>query len=247
MPDPAAIATSTIVVDRDGRLLRPFTIADGRWRLPVTQGRGRSALPRDADRLRGPALRASTTASTVQALLRAAGQFVLAGGHIVSGGSTLTMQVARLLDGDGTRSARRQAPPDRHGAGARSALQQGPDPRPLPHARALWRQHRGHPRREPRLFRQGADAADARRGGAARRAAAIARGAPARPRPERRARRARPRARPAGRRRASSIADAAAAAKSERIPTARRPFPMLAAASRPAGGRRASRAAGRIA
>ena len=29
--------TSTIVVDRDGRLLRPFTIADGRWRLPVTK------------------------------------------------------------------------------------------------------------------------------------------------------------------------------------------------------------------
>ena len=27
-----------IVVDRDGRLLRPFTIADGRWRLPVDAG-----------------------------------------------------------------------------------------------------------------------------------------------------------------------------------------------------------------
>src|SRR5271163_499172 len=27
---------STIVVDRDGRLLRPFTLPDGRWRLPVT-------------------------------------------------------------------------------------------------------------------------------------------------------------------------------------------------------------------
>jgi penicillin-binding protein 1C len=38
------------------------------------------------------------------ALLRAAGQFVLAGGHIVSGGSTLSMQVARLLDDNGTRS-----------------------------------------------------------------------------------------------------------------------------------------------
>jgi penicillin-binding protein 1C len=27
---------STIVVDRGGRLLRPFTLPDGRWRLPAT-------------------------------------------------------------------------------------------------------------------------------------------------------------------------------------------------------------------
>ena len=40
-----------------------------------------------------------------RALLRAAGQFVLAGGRIVSGGSTLTMQVARLLEGEPTRDA----------------------------------------------------------------------------------------------------------------------------------------------
>ena len=37
LPDPSAVPTSTIVVDRDGRLLRPFTIVDGRWRLPVTR------------------------------------------------------------------------------------------------------------------------------------------------------------------------------------------------------------------
>ena len=29
------VATSPVVVDRDGRLLRAFTVADGRWRLPV--------------------------------------------------------------------------------------------------------------------------------------------------------------------------------------------------------------------
>ena len=29
---------STVVVDRDGRLLRAFTLPDGRWRLPVTAG-----------------------------------------------------------------------------------------------------------------------------------------------------------------------------------------------------------------
>jgi len=38
LPAPSAVPTSTIVVDRDGKLLRPFTIVDGRWRLPVTRG-----------------------------------------------------------------------------------------------------------------------------------------------------------------------------------------------------------------
>ena len=138
-------------------------------------------------------------------MLRAAGQFVLAGGHIVSGGSTLTMQVARLLDGATTRERRRQAPPDRCSRRQLEAqLSKDADPRPLPDARALWRQHRGRPRREPRLFRQGADAADHRRGGAARRAAAIAGGAPPGPRSRGRQSRPRPRARPAGRAPASS-------------------------------------------
>jgi penicillin-binding protein 1C len=31
----AAEARSTVVVDRDGRLLRPFATPEGRWRLPV--------------------------------------------------------------------------------------------------------------------------------------------------------------------------------------------------------------------
>ncbi|MFL5218783.1 MAG: transglycosylase domain-containing protein, partial [Microvirga sp.] len=31
----AAEKRSTVVLDRDGRLLRPFATADGRWRLPV--------------------------------------------------------------------------------------------------------------------------------------------------------------------------------------------------------------------
>ena len=34
----ASVPTSTIVLDRDGKLLRAFTIAEGRWRLPVTKG-----------------------------------------------------------------------------------------------------------------------------------------------------------------------------------------------------------------
>ena len=38
-------------------------------------------------------------------MVRAAGQYVLAGGRVVSGGSTLTMQVARLIEGQPTRNA----------------------------------------------------------------------------------------------------------------------------------------------
>ncbi|MCR4283539.1 MAG: transglycosylase domain-containing protein, partial [Bauldia sp.] len=103
LPPPSAIPTSTIVVDRDGKLLRPFTIADGRWRLPVTKA---DVDPRYLDMLIAYEDRrfAEHDGVDLAALLRAAGQFILAGGHIVSGGSTLTMQVARLIDERGTRS-----------------------------------------------------------------------------------------------------------------------------------------------
>jgi penicillin-binding protein 1C len=103
-PDPAKVAVSTVVLDREGKLLRPFTIADGRWRLPVTRA---EVDPRFLDMLVAYEDRRFAEHGGVDygALLRAAGQFVLAGGHIVSGGSTLTMQVARLLDGAPTRDA----------------------------------------------------------------------------------------------------------------------------------------------
>ena len=103
LPDPASVPTSPIAVDRDGKLLRPFTIADGRWRLPVTKDdvdkRYLAMLIAFEDRRF-----ATHDGVDFRAILRAAGQFVLAGGHIVSGGSTLTMQVARLIDDTGTRS-----------------------------------------------------------------------------------------------------------------------------------------------
>ncbi len=87
---------STIVVDRNGRLLRPFTLPDGRWRLPTTTHEvdprylamlvayedGRFYDHRGVD---------------ARALIRAGAQW-LARGHVVSGGSTLTMQVARLIE-----------------------------------------------------------------------------------------------------------------------------------------------------
>ena len=100
--DPAKIPTSTIVVDKDGKLLRPFTTADGIWRLPV----GKAQVdPRFLKMLIGYEDRRFSEHDGVdyRALARAAGQFVLAGGHVVSGGSTLTMQVARLIEGNATK------------------------------------------------------------------------------------------------------------------------------------------------
>jgi penicillin-binding protein 1C len=100
--DPAKIATSAIVVDKDGKLLRPFTTADGIWRLPVDKA---DVDPRFLKMLVGYEDRrfAEHHGVDYRALLRAAGQFVLAGGHVVSGGSTLTMQVARLMQGAATK------------------------------------------------------------------------------------------------------------------------------------------------
>ena len=103
-PDPATVETSTVVLDRNGKLLRPFAIADGRWRLPVSKD---DVDPRFLKMLIGYEDRRFAEHHGVDywALVRAAGQFLLAGGHIVSGGSTLTMQVARLIEGEPTRDA----------------------------------------------------------------------------------------------------------------------------------------------
>lgn len=101
-PDPGTVAVSTEVVDRNGLLLRPFT-TDGRWRLPVTTAQ--------VDRRFIDMLIAYEDQRFEQhhgidwsGMARAAVQFTLAGGKIVSGGSTLTMQVARLLETGSTRS-----------------------------------------------------------------------------------------------------------------------------------------------
>ncbi|WP_442919356.1 penicillin-binding protein 1C [Methylobacterium sp. SyP6R] len=98
----AANARSTIVLDRAGTLLRPFATADGRWRLPLepaaTNPRFLAMLTAYEDRRfrDHPGVDA-------RALLRAAGQW-LAAGRIVSGASTLSMQVARLIEPRGERS-----------------------------------------------------------------------------------------------------------------------------------------------
>jgi penicillin-binding protein 1C len=87
---------STLVVDREGRLLRPFATADGRWRLPVEVA---DADPNLLKLLRAYEDRRYDSHSGIDPLAaaRAAGQF-LRHGRVVSGASTLTMQVARLLE-----------------------------------------------------------------------------------------------------------------------------------------------------
>src|ERR1700677_2870369 len=94
---------STIVVDRDGRLLRPFTLADGRWRLPATT--------HDVDPRYVAMLVAYEDGRFYQhdgvdlrALIRAGAQWLVRG-HVVSGASTLPMQVARLIEPRPARTA----------------------------------------------------------------------------------------------------------------------------------------------
>ena len=90
------LAFSTRVVDRDGRLLRAYATGDGRWRLPA---RIADVDPRFFDMLfayEDKRFRAHPGVDPL-ALVRAAFQF-LGSGKIHSGGSTLTMQVARLLE-----------------------------------------------------------------------------------------------------------------------------------------------------
>jgi penicillin-binding protein 1C len=101
-PELASMPVSQAVVDRDGHLLRPFTTADGRWRLPVDLA--------DVDTGFIDMLLAYEDGNFHRhrgidwaAMVRASIQYVGAG-QIVSGGSTLTMQVARLIEQEPTRN-----------------------------------------------------------------------------------------------------------------------------------------------
>ena len=92
----AAADRSTVVLDREGKLLRPFLTADGRWKLPVTS---EDVDPRYLAMLKAFEDKRFDSHRGIDPLgmLRAAGQ-MLRNGRVVSGGSTLTMQVARLLE-----------------------------------------------------------------------------------------------------------------------------------------------------
>jgi penicillin-binding protein 1C len=102
-PPSPDVAVSPVVVDRNGQLLRAFTVDDGRWRLPVAAAEVDPLLIRMLLAFEDQRFFAHAGVDS-RALLRAAAQ-ALRHGRIVSGGSTLTMQVARLLHGDATRSA----------------------------------------------------------------------------------------------------------------------------------------------
>lgn len=97
---PLFAETSVEVRDRSGDLLRVYTVADGRWRLAVTP---EQVDQRFVDMLIAYEDRRFYSHSGVdpRAMLRAVGQAVWHG-EVVSGGSTLTMQVARLLEESGT-------------------------------------------------------------------------------------------------------------------------------------------------
>ncbi|MBN9455410.1 MAG: penicillin-binding protein 1C [Bosea sp.] len=92
----AASNRSTVVLDREGKLLRPFLTADGRWKLPVTSD---DVDPRYLAMLKAYEDKRFDSHHGIDplGLARAAGQ-MLRHGRVVSGGSTLTMQVARLLE-----------------------------------------------------------------------------------------------------------------------------------------------------
>ena len=84
------------MTDRQGRLLRAFALPEGMWRLPVTADEVdpqfvRMLLAYEDKRFE------SHHGVDPLAMLRAVGQAATRGA-IVSGGSTLTMQLARLLD-----------------------------------------------------------------------------------------------------------------------------------------------------
>lgn len=105
-PLPVPAAPSAVVLDKDGRLLRAFTTADGRWRLTTTPA---EVDPRYLAMLVGYEDRRfrDHAGADPQALARAALQ-ALGAGHIVSGGSTLTMQAVRLTEGRRERTVSRK-------------------------------------------------------------------------------------------------------------------------------------------
>jgi penicillin-binding protein 1C len=91
---------STEVRDRNGDLLRVYTNVDGRWRLPVLLDDVDPTYLQMLIRYEDKRF-ADHGGVDFIAALRAVGQAVW-NGRVVSGGSTLTMQVARLLEDGGT-------------------------------------------------------------------------------------------------------------------------------------------------
>lgn len=87
---------SSIAVDRNGQLLRAFTTKEGRWRLPLQT---QDVDPRFFAMLKGyeDARFDSHRGVDWRAMTRAVWQMAM-NRRVISGGSTLSMQVARLLE-----------------------------------------------------------------------------------------------------------------------------------------------------
>jgi penicillin-binding protein 1C len=97
LPLDQARKISTTVIDRNGKLLRAYAMTDGRWRLPVDAKT--FVDPGYLNILLGYEDKRFYSHHGVDplALGRAALQLVTRG-EIVSGGSTITMQLARLIE-----------------------------------------------------------------------------------------------------------------------------------------------------
>src|SRR5262249_40388409 len=178
----------------DGRLLRPYATAEGRWRIKATR---EDVDPRFLNVLFAYEDKRYQSHAGVDpfALGRALSQLLI-NGRIVSGGSTISMQVARLLEPRTERS---------FAAKLRQIV------RAIELERSLGKDEilalylslapyggnlEGIRAGPPRLFRQGAAPPQPRRAGAAGGAAAVSGTAPARPFSRCGARRPRPCARP---------------------------------------------------
>jgi penicillin-binding protein 1C len=92
----ADLTFSVRVLDRDGRLLRAYATSEGRWRLPAKVADVDAKFFELLFAYEDKRFRTHHGVDPL-ALLRAAAQLARSG-YIRSGGSTLTMQVARLLE-----------------------------------------------------------------------------------------------------------------------------------------------------
>ena len=102
LPPVGEVPVSAQVVDRDGRLLRAFATQEGRWRLPVSLDEVDPQFVRMLIAYEDKRFRDHHGVDPA-AMLRASVQFAV-NGRIVSGGSTLTMQLARLMEVGGGQS-----------------------------------------------------------------------------------------------------------------------------------------------
>jgi penicillin-binding protein 1C len=90
------LEVSTLVLDRNGKLLRAYLTSEGRWRLPATKSQ---VDPRYLDALLAYEDKRFYRHRGIDPLAMARAALQLAThGRIISGGSSITMQVARLLE-----------------------------------------------------------------------------------------------------------------------------------------------------